>query len=201
MINTERTLLRTPTPYEAESLAGYILRLAERNYYESPNWILHLAGLKAQHGVHLCEQPSHPSRLSQLIRVEDKQLFLMASLPHETVYESNIRHYTIYKYGIKLCPQCLKKSAYCRRIWDCQVVKACPLHQCLLIQKCPNCQNDIKWSRPGVRTCKCDFDFRTAKASPANSDQVSQSLYLYKLDSHLACDQARAASTSKTSSI
>ncbi|MEJ6485772.1 hypothetical protein N0Y54_31565 [Nostoc punctiforme UO1] len=40
-----RVLLRTPTPYEDESLAGYLIRLNESNYYSSPKWILQLAGL------------------------------------------------------------------------------------------------------------------------------------------------------------
>ena len=39
-------LLRTPPPLPDESLMGYILRLSELNYYESPRWILDLAGLK-----------------------------------------------------------------------------------------------------------------------------------------------------------
>src|SRR6266508_3149351 len=39
-------LLRSPAPQPDESLMGYILRLAESNYYETPKWILDLAGLK-----------------------------------------------------------------------------------------------------------------------------------------------------------
>jgi hypothetical protein len=183
LVNYEQILLRTPTPYEDESLAGYILRLADNNYYESPNWILQLAGLKAQQGIYIYEEPSSRSCLSQLIRVEDKQLFLMASLPYETVNESKIRRYTLYKNGIKICPQCLQESAYCRKIWDWDIFKACPKHQCLLIQKCPSCQKDIKWSRPGVQTCKCGFDFRTTLPERAKSYQVSQSLYLCQLNS------------------
>ncbi len=46
-------LLRTPPPYEDESLAGYIIRLNESNYYDSPNWILQLAGLRINRGIHL----------------------------------------------------------------------------------------------------------------------------------------------------
>jgi hypothetical protein len=38
-------LLRSPAPQPDESLMGYILRLAESNCYETPKWILELAGL------------------------------------------------------------------------------------------------------------------------------------------------------------
>src|SRR4029453_7659693 len=39
-------LLRTPPPRADESLMGYILRLTESNLYDSPRWVLDLAGLK-----------------------------------------------------------------------------------------------------------------------------------------------------------
>ena len=56
-------LLRTPPPYEDESLAGYLIRLAQSNYYPSPNWILRLAGLQVSKGITLLAQPPIPSPL------------------------------------------------------------------------------------------------------------------------------------------
>jgi hypothetical protein len=44
--HADKQLLRTPSPQPDESLMGYILRLSETNYYETPKWILDLAGLK-----------------------------------------------------------------------------------------------------------------------------------------------------------
>ena len=67
-------LLRTPPPYEDESLAGYLIRLAQSNYYSSPNWILRLAGLPVNRKISLSVQPNQPSRLSQLIKLSDEQL-------------------------------------------------------------------------------------------------------------------------------
>ena len=61
MVKKEQILLRTPAPYEDESLAGYILRLADSNYYESPNWILQLARLKAHKGICVYKQPPEAS--------------------------------------------------------------------------------------------------------------------------------------------
>lgn len=60
-------LLRTPTPYEDESLAGYLIRLSESNYYYSSNWILQLAGLHINRGILIVKNPYKPSQLSQLI--------------------------------------------------------------------------------------------------------------------------------------
>lgn len=184
MSNNFKTLLRTPIPYKDESLAGYILRLAEINYYLSPNWILNLAGLKVNKGIYLYNNLLEPSQISKLIRLDNKQLYLMSSLVYEAVDESNYRHYKIYKYGVRLCPECLQEFNYSRKIWDWDIVKACALHQCKLIQKCPNCQKKIKWARPGVSQCKCGFDFRCCTPDKADVHQVNQSLYLYKLVSN-----------------
>ena len=106
-----RPLLRTPPPYEDESLAGYLIRLAQSNYYSSPNWILRLAGLQVSKGITLLAQPDQPSPLSQLIKLSDEQLKLMASLPHQLGKKVNPVRYIIYKYARKLCPNCLSESA------------------------------------------------------------------------------------------
>ncbi len=180
-----RSLLVTPAPYQDESLAGYILRLAECNYYKSPNWILNLAGLRANQRFQLEYQADVPSRLSQLIRISDNQLRLMALFPYEIVSQRKRKnfYYRVYKYGRKLCPICLLEFCYCRQIWDWDLVKACPLHQCLLINKCDSCQQEIKWSRPGVARCHCGGDFRNASVSVADSSQLRKSRYLYTIGS------------------
>lgn len=179
-------LLRTPLPYEDESLAGYLIRLNESNYYDSPNWILQLAGLHINQGIRLANNLDEPSQLSQLIQVADEQLRLMASLPYHLVSKVNSQQYTIYKYALKLCPYCLTESAYCRKIWDWDLVKACYLHQCVLINKCPSCQKNIRWSRPAVTRCRCGFDFRSHYAQTATSNQVNLSAYLSSLEKSLA---------------
>lgn len=181
MSNASPLLLKTPPPYKDEGLAGYILRLAQRNYYQSPNWILKLAGVTAHRRLHLSYKPSEPSRLSQLTQVEDEQLRLLALFPYQAVSDSSPLSYTIYKYARKLCPSCLEEFPYCRKLWDWKMVKVCHEHQCLLIKTCPGCQEEIKWSRPGVARCRCGFDFRNALVEPASFHQVHLSRYLYSL--------------------
>ncbi|MDB9323933.1 TniQ family protein [Nodularia spumigena] len=173
-------LLRTPPPYEDESLAGYLIRLSESNYYDSPNWILQLAGLQINRGILLAKNPYEPSQLSQLIQMTDEQITVMASLPHQLVANMNSHQYTVYKFALKLCPYCLIELPYCRKIWDWDLVQACYLHQCVLVKKCPSCHKNIKWSRPAVTRCRCGFDFRSGQVETASSDQVNLSAYLSK---------------------
>ena len=179
-------LLRTPTPYEDESLAGYLIRLSESNYYHSPNWILQLAGLHINRRILIVKNPYEPSQLSQLIQMTDQQLILMASLPSQLSSLITSHQYTLYKFAIKLCPHCLTESAYCRKIWDWNLVKACYLHQCLLLKECPNCHKGIRWSRPAVTRCRCGFDFRSGQVETATSEQVNLSAYLSSLEKNLA---------------
>ncbi len=179
-------LLRTPLPYEDESLAGYLIRLAQSNYYSSPNWILRLAGLQVSRGITLWAQPHQPSHLSQLIKLTDEQLKLMASLPYQLVKEVNPVRYIIYKYARKLCPNCLLESPYCRKIWDWKLVDVCSLHQCLLITSCAGCQKNIRWGRATVTRCRCGFDFRNQKSESASLEQLNLSVYLSKLGNYIS---------------
>lgn len=70
----------------------------------------------------------------------------------------------------KLCPACLQESNYCRRVWDLLPYTACPQHEIVLLDMCPECRGRVSWSRSKVSRCHCDFDWRNAsgvKASPA----------------------------------
>lgn len=184
-----RVLLRTPIPYEDESLAGYLIRLNESNYYSSPKWILQLAGLHINRRIPLTNSLYQPSTLSQLIQVNDEQLKVMASLPNQLLGDVNSQQYAIYKYAKKLCPHCLTASAYCRKIWDWDLVTACYIHRCVLMKQCSSCHKNIQWSRPAVTRCRCGFDFRTGLAQTATFHQVNLSAYLSSLEKSLATVQ------------
>ena len=179
-------LLRTPPHYEDESLAGYLIRLTQSNYYSSPNWILRLAGLQVSKGITLSSQSDQPSSLSQLTKLTDEQLKLMASFPYQLGKEVNRVRYIIYQYARKLCPNCLSESAYCRKIWDCKLIGVCCLHQCLLITSCAKCQKNIPWARATVTRCRCGFDFRNQKSESASPEQLNLSVYLSKLENYIA---------------
>lgn len=174
-----KTLLRTPVPYPDESLAGYVLRLSERNYYQSPNWIMNLANLKADRTIRLPLKSENPSQLSQVIGISDIQLKKMA---YGAVMAQDIFSYTIHKYANKVCQQCLKEALYCRQIWELPILTVCPFHHCLLLQQCPSCQKPISWSRPGIAKCKCGQDFRNCAVETAAFYQVDFAVYVHGME-------------------
>ena len=71
---TPQKLLRTPVPYADESLAGYILRMSEANYYQSPRWILQLAGYQNKGFINFDDPNNKPTKLTQLTGIDDKLL-------------------------------------------------------------------------------------------------------------------------------
>lgn len=179
--------MRTPPPYSDESLAGYLLRLTERNYYPSPHWLLHLAGLKGRVRLYFPVNLDQSSLLSQLIKIKDYLLRAMAYGAFCKPYEKDLLIYPIANCGRKLCPICLSESAYCRRLWDCELINTCPFHRRLLLDKCPQCHQQIQWSRGGVTRCPCGFDFRTTIPLAASSYQVNLALYLFAIEGDSSC--------------
>lgn len=174
-------LLRTPPPYEDESLAGYLIRLAQSNYYSSPNWILRLAGLPVNRKILLSAQPNQPSRLSQLIKLSDEQLKIMTLVSLQLAKIMDPVPYNFYKNAIALCPSCLLESPYCRQVWDWNLAGICDVHQCLLISSCAGCQKKIRWVRAEVTRCRCGFDFRHQKTKLASLEQLKHFAYISKL--------------------
>ncbi|PYS47912.1 MAG: hypothetical protein DMF68_14755 [Acidobacteria bacterium] len=81
---------------------------------------------------------------------------------------------------LKVCPQCLSESAHIRRIWEFALVTACPIHKCLLLDKCPNCGKRITWARSQVAVCSCRYDWRKYNSNTitASELQVTQQIYL-----------------------
>ncbi len=169
-------MLRTPILYEDESLASYILRLSEANYYESPHWILQLAGCSTDKILKFDRLNSQPTKISQLTGVDDE---LLKSRAFGSIKGTNLITYGVSKKATYLCPECLKESTYARLLWDFEINKVCPIHRCNLVNKCLQCRQIIKWLRPSIVKCRCGFDFRDSAVTNATDSQVNFSLYRF----------------------
>ncbi len=111
-------------------------------------------------------------KLSLLSEIESDILWSMAWTSNKQSHSINLNTVkilgesvpiqTISTRRVKLCPICLRSAFYCRSIWDLSLITTCPLHYCLLIDYCPQCSKDIKWSRPRIAICKCGFDSELA---------------------------------------
>jgi TniQ len=167
-------LLCTPQPYDDESLASYILRLSEANYYESPHWILRLVSCSANRVLKFALHNSKATKLSQLTGIDDK---LLQSKAFRAIRGHYFISYEVNQKATHLCPKCLKESSYARFFWDVEIDRVCHIHRCNLVNKCPQCHQTIKWLRPSITKCKCGFDFRDSAVTNATDNQVNFALY------------------------
>ena len=55
-------------------------------------------------------------------------------------------------YGMQLCPKCLREGTqpYYRRIWRISFCTICPHHNCMLLDRCPDCGAGISFHRTDV---------------------------------------------------
>ncbi|NHM29931.1 TniQ family protein [Neobacillus terrae] len=162
-----RSLLMTPKPFDDESLAGYILRLTEANFYEKISDIYLLSNLweilkgRSKNGNLLNPLNDNMQKLSELINCSLDDLVELTFASNDTnspffQYRNQpIPRQAIHTTKTKICPKCLAETAYYRKAWDLVPVSACLKHQTILIDRCPKCGMELSWSRSKVLECLC----------------------------------------------
>src|ERR1700749_2151028 len=181
-----------PAPRSDESFMGYVARLAERNDYDRPLWILRRSGISKSStninnsfvfnastdltGLHHLTGVSK-STLEGLLcppvtgSQTQRQLFLGSPMPKHLIRLASP----------KMCPPCLNIANYHRKIWDLVAVTACPIHECFLINKCPGCRMKIFWDRKHVSICRCKYDWRSASTQSVKAEDLNLVKLIYKL--------------------
>lgn len=182
----------TPNPEPDESLLGYVLRLTERNCYETPAVILALT-CSDKSVLYNCQFVFGAQwDLTALSRLTGRAVSTLsalryASAPSETsvyryfVFGSPARRYFINVRRPKICPGCLRESAYCRKVWELAPVTACPHHRRMLLDVCPGCGGRVSWVRSSVSACPCGYDWREAFASPVGDSELGVARRVHRL--------------------
>jgi hypothetical protein len=185
-------LLRTPETKADESFLGYIIRLAEQNGYESPGWVINLLNLR-NISFSTCHAFMHPSSESfrLLTKLSGSDADKLSSLTYQPLGERARNIYLFFGAPVhrsfirpnypKVCPQCLRKTSYCRRIWEFALITVCPAHKCLLIDECPQCKERIGWRRAEVSKCPCGFDWREAPTSSVQGHELELARAIHRL--------------------
>src|SRR5215217_3511649 len=134
-------LLITLKPEKDEGFISYLLRLTEANGYDTPSWILSLSGIDYMElqwkftFVFSCSDAF--KELAKLTGNAPSDLmgFLYFPAPSKNTTSDDYNFYgaflnrsIIRPHCAKVCIKCLDESGYCRRIWDCSLVTACPIH-------------------------------------------------------------------------
>ena len=198
-----------PKPEKGESFIGYLVRLTELNGYDTPSWILSLAGIDYMDLQWTFSFVFGKSKgLEELARITDNTVDDLKELvyPPTTSSQGKIADHEYDFFGAslnrsiirphqpKICPKCLAEFGYCFLIWDCSLVTACPTHQCLLLDKCPKCRRQIRAIRKSVSTCACGCDWREIDPKNVTSSDMSVSRRIYQLCKRLPNEKGSAYS-------
>ena len=173
-------LLIRPAPDIRESLAGYLLRVAELNCLRHVQELREFLGAYATY-------PSQPSLIPQFgiydLALLGKELNIPASRLDTFVQPLDVRvgKFRKFRHQEKLwplemlrdkhrawCPLCLKEAHIQQASWDWRLQTACARHRVLLVEHCPSCQRHVSWRYSSLRQCVCGYPLADAPTLPAD---------------------------------
>lgn len=163
----------TPMPGVTESLRGYQLRLAERNGYLAPKWIVDtLQNSRTYHAREALD--AAPLREWAGLSCEQVALLTMrGSGQKHRIRGVDLDRQAFQLHRPKVCPRCLAENGWCEAFWDLRMAIACPIHRVLLVDRCEHCGRELTWRRGKVSRCRCGHDLTsspTVNASAAVCD-------------------------------
>jgi hypothetical protein len=189
-------LPRKRRPEHQECLLGFILRLTELMGWEKITWMLDYAGI-GKSKWHLTpfsfvfNSSLDLTVLGHVTCNDPKMLYPMLYLPSGNTTDSilfmgqKVPKYFITTTTPRVCPLCLKEKNYIRALWDFGLITCCPIHNCLLVEKCPNCGKKLTWYRNKVSGCiddtGCGYDFRDMPVEIIDSEQTYLAKHIYSL--------------------
>jgi hypothetical protein len=158
--------LRRPRPGANEIFSSYLLRLTQANGYSNYQAILGYVSIQSDlHKLnYLLKDTTNLTALSQMTEVEEAQLWEMvfSEIGDRKVraYRSILDYEWLEREKIKICPACLATDGYYHKHWSLWCYTSCHLHQCLLVDTCPQCQSVWNWDDlKNDWKCKCGWQF------------------------------------------
>ena len=144
-----------------------------------------LAGLNSTGAI---ERDDRARQLAYTLRIEMADWMRIAYMPIKGAKRSCRRSFFGHIIGAdrlnycnpRVCCSCLKEQSMAWGVWDLGMVSACPIHRCLLIDRCPGCGHRLNRSRPAIHECKCGFDLRMARSEHADSILVTVNAAIYR---------------------
>lgn len=167
---------RRITPYPAEDIHGYLVRVCEVNHYKGVEAILtalipdrrsralRISDLSAL--AHFCRNTAE--EIQQLSGVERR------GVGGDIGWEINgsivTRANFVASSATSVCPDCLQEAAYARGVWSLTFYLACAQHSRRMIVQCPACARPLKRHRRRIRFCDCGCDLATVETQRAPAE-------------------------------
>lgn len=170
-----------------ESLIGYLMRVAEKNYLTGP-----AAVLQAVFGTRDAPLLRDADQLADYCRCSQSEILRLIGFWRHAAADG--RHlYVAGQWVTKdqfdaarfpaVCPLCLEEETYLRGIWDFSLYTTCHAHAVRLVWRCYACSRRLTWTRRLVTHCSCGADLRRSPAEPGTeSSCIAASLIAQALD-------------------
>lgn len=164
-------------PEQDEPAHGILIRLAERNGFQSMHHISNLLGVTArelQYGIGV-------EKIAAAVRSDT--LPILDSTFRDVGGSLMIRgeringNHAVKQSSRRLCPRCVEKSAYHRFWFDLAFISTCPAHGTTLISDC-SCGRKLSWTDVHIAKCRnCtdgDVTRMLTSAPPPDLAEVDQ---------------------------
>jgi hypothetical protein len=191
-----RVLFRVD-PVPGESPRGYLCRVASEHSYCGPLSLAQIADLPP-FGL---DREDRVAQMAYVLRLTPDEWRPMCyrSINKERgrfrerlFYDKRVSCDDLNYRRSRLCPKCLRDRPIWWAVWDLSLVTACPIHRCLLVNRCPACERNLSWQRRSIHQCRCGFDFRNLIPETANRDLVAIHAVIHRAAGFSAGAEAEA---------
>ncbi|MGH8049825.1 MAG: TniQ family protein [Arenimonas sp.] len=168
------TLLRTPAPFARESLLPYALRLSQANGYPTPGYFMTREGA-AQFVPTRGLSTDLIAKAARLNREQIQQLRYSDSEEDPTFGKLLGKRVSIYDLNVRyprLCPLCIDQNGHLESLWELAWVTCCPVHECELVTKCPECHISVTWSRATLDHCQKGHKLNQGRTTAASKNSI-----------------------------
>ncbi|WP_157321764.1 TniQ family protein [Paenibacillus anseongensis] len=158
-----------PEVKSGESLASYIYRLAEANFYVSMESLLSEWKMRVRQLEKNVFTDSVLEIIMGITGVEKNSIRQMSSQYFRCQFGDGFYKKYVIRNQHKYCPECLSQHAYHKHDWMLEPVTICLDHELLLLDACQGCQSKITLRGLMTGACEgCGFYF-----SAANKEKIS----------------------------
>jgi hypothetical protein len=153
-------LINRPKIIEGESISSYIHRLAKANHHvsiSSFSTVFDISVLKINNndlGDSVLE------KVSVLTKQNIDDLKRSTTSQYKQRWGTMQYNKLIMKNKIKFCPECVEEEIHHQLIWTLHPVTFCIKHECMLIDRCPDCDQRVLMTTFMKGQCECGFLYR-----------------------------------------
>lgn len=181
------TLIYIPKPYNDESAASLIMRIAEKNGYKTTSSLLKAYNVN----VYISTLNSYFFNSEKFTIVLkhlnlDKKYIILAPSQYGPTKKIKKLHNNIIIYeslltadGGKICVSCLKENDYLRINWMIKPLTICLKHNRKLLENCPQCNSKLNSNRNCINTCNyCNYNFTKYTQEVVSPLEINANIWL-----------------------